>query len=343
MHHERNKHSNAEVIHLFFPNEDNFSRFCRKLKRCKSTFLGCIYQLTHQTIIDILISLATKGCRVEILMDQNSEEFEERKQITINKLLVMSGFKINVSLIESKGLMHNKYCVIDGKLTILGSANWTYQAFSNNFEHISIIKDSKTAKQFTEQFKIIWDQAKQAKFIDSQIIYQPNKNCIEIKQYKQNTFKFKIKRRKFKKKFRKQKQNHKFKQNNKQQENLKIIPEFQFKEIDQNQIPLDLQSIEKQQKMQIINSNKTREEQKQNYIDQVIKSDKNNHTIQDTFYNSNAHQVSTTWQIQNQQLFYPNIIKGSPKQKQVQKKEQNIIIIDDEDVQIITDFSKDIL
>ncbi|CAD8195900.1 unnamed protein product [Paramecium pentaurelia] len=343
MHHERSKHSNAEVIHLFFPNEDNFSRFCRKLKRCKSTFLGCIYQLTHQTIIDILISLATKGCRVEILMDQNSEEFEERKQITINKLLVMSGFKINVSLIESKGLMHNKYCVIDGKLTILGSANWTYQAFSNNFEHISIIKDSKTAKQFTESFKNIWDQAKQAKFIDSQIIYQPNKNCIEIKQYKQNTLKLKIKRRKFKKKFRKQKQNHKFKQNNKQQENLKIIPEFQFKEIDQNQIPLDLQSIEKQQKMQVINTNKTREEQKQNYIDQVIKSDKNNHTIQDTYYNNNVHQVSTTWQIQSQQLFYPNIIKGSPKQKQVQKKEQNIIIIDDEDVQIITDFSKDIL
>ncbi|CAK63856.1 unnamed protein product (macronuclear) [Paramecium tetraurelia] len=349
MHHERSKHSRADLLHLFFPNEDNFSRFCRRLKKCKSTFLGCIYQLTHQTIIDILISLATKGCRVDIIMDLNSEEFEERKQIIINKLLVMSGFKVNVSLIESKGLMHSKFCVIDGKLTMVGSANWTYQAFSNNFEHISIISDTKTAKQFTESFKNIWDQAKQAKFIDSQIVYQPNKNCIEFKSYKKNTLKLRIKKRKFKRRFRQQKQYQRFKSKNKSQEKQRLIPELKVKEIGQYENSKGFQQSDEQQKMQFTNSNKTQdflenlklnEEQKYDYSDFAKKVDNNTHTIKYT-NNNNAHQISTPWLIQNQQLFFPNIIKGPSKQKQSQKKEQNFIIIDDEDVQIITDFSKD--
>ncbi|CAD8200560.1 unnamed protein product [Paramecium pentaurelia] len=343
------KHSTADVQHLFFPNEDNFSRFCRKLKKCKSTFLGCIYLLTHQSIIDIIIQLATQGCRVDIIMDQNSEEFEERKQITINKLLVMSGFKVNVSLIESKGLMHTKYCVIDNKLTILGSANWTYQAFSNNFEHITIIKDSKTAKQFTEQFKNIWDQAKQAKFIESQIIYQPNQNCIEFKQKNRISPRLRISKRKFQMNFRKYKSKKQLKQKNKQnikeKEKEKDIPKFQMIQIEQNQI--QIQQIEEQKTKQVINQKelkdflenlKLNEEKKQYNINQ---NTINNDAIKDTKY-SLIQQESNPWQIQ-QQLFDPNIINNQVKRNETQNKDQNIIIIDeddDEDVQIITDISK---
>ncbi|CAK61746.1 unnamed protein product (macronuclear) [Paramecium tetraurelia] len=337
------KHFTAKVQHLFFPDEDNFTRFCRKLRKCKSTFLGCIYQLTHQTIIDILISLATQGCRVDIIMDQNSEEQEERKKITINKLLVMSGFKVNVSLIESKGLMHTKYCVIDNKITILGSANWTFQAFSNNFEHITIIKDSKTAKQFTEQFKFIWDQAKQAKFIESQVEYLPNQNYVEFESKKRISPRLRIQKRQFKMKFRKYKPKYQQKQKKKQQKKKKQIPQFQQAQVDQKQHQVEIEQIEEQQKRYTFNQLEIKEFFENLKLNEEKKQPNNekNNTIKKSKINFITQDINP-WQIQ-QQLVNPNIIQNSIKRIEPQNKDRNIIIIDeedDEDVQIITDFSK---
>ncbi|CAD8122502.1 unnamed protein product [Paramecium sonneborni] len=344
------KHSQIEVQHLFFPNEDNFSRFQKKLKKCKSTILGCIYQLTHSTIIEILVQLANQGCRVDLIMDQNSDEQDERKKTTIHMLLVMSGFKINISLIENKGLMHSKFCVIDKKITILGSANWTYQAFQNNFEHITIFKDSKTAKLYTEQFRVIWDQAKLAKYIDSQIIYQPNQNCVEFNK-KIVSNKFGIKKRQFKIKFRKQKNSLNYKKKEQQLQNV-TLPQFQQIQIKQNLPLFELSQIEEQKKAQTQHQNeildfleniRLHDEKKQNYSGITIQNE-NQKLLQDN-KNDSSQYDSNPWQMKNQ-LFFPNIIKNSTKHKQIQKQEQNIIIIDDEDVeevQIINDFSKHFL
>ncbi|CAD8202003.1 unnamed protein product [Paramecium octaurelia] len=338
------KHFTAKVQHLFFPNEDNFTKFCRRLKKCKSTFLGCIYQLTHQTIIDILITLATQGCRVDIIMDQNSEEQDERKKITINKLIVMSGFKVNVSLIESKGLMHTKYCVIDNKITILGSANWTFQAFSNNFEHITIIKDSNTAQQFTEQFKFIWDQAKQAKFIESQVVYQPNKNYVEFDSKKSSLPRLRISKRQFKMKFRKYKPNHQQQQKKKQQKKKKKIPQFQKTQVDQNQHQPEMEWMDEQQKTQTFIQHEMKEFFENLKLNEEKKQPNNDQNNASKKFKINfIKQDINPWQIQSQ-LVNPNIIQNPIQRNEPQSKDQNIIIIDEEDdgdVQIITNFSKD--
>ena len=48
--------------------------------------------------------------------------------------------------------MHNKYCVIDEKIVITGSFNWTAKAVSLNHENIVIIRDEYVAKQFKANF-----------------------------------------------------------------------------------------------------------------------------------------------------------------------------------------------
>jgi len=51
-----------------------------------------------------------------------------------------------------KNLMHNKFCVIDGKHVITGSYNWTHRAKSND-ENITVFSDNpEIASRFLKEF-----------------------------------------------------------------------------------------------------------------------------------------------------------------------------------------------
>ena len=51
------------------------------------------------------------------------------------------------------GIMHNKFCVIDNQVVITGSYNWTSNAEFRNEENISIIKDNKTASDYSVKYR----------------------------------------------------------------------------------------------------------------------------------------------------------------------------------------------
>ena len=55
-----------------------------------------------------------------------------------------------------KLLMHNKFCIFDGKALITGSYNWTYSAEMRNAENIIVTDDENVCILFREQFGKLW-------------------------------------------------------------------------------------------------------------------------------------------------------------------------------------------
>jgi len=55
--------------------------------------------------------------------------------------------------------MHQKMAVIDDKVLILGSANWSYSGFGKNYEVVLIEKDKNLAKKYSEFFDNILKKA----------------------------------------------------------------------------------------------------------------------------------------------------------------------------------------
>lgn len=51
------------------------------------------------------------------------------------------------------GIMHDKFCVIDNQVVLNGSYNWTVNAETRNDENVTILKDPKSASDFTVKFK----------------------------------------------------------------------------------------------------------------------------------------------------------------------------------------------
>jgi phosphatidylserine/phosphatidylglycerophosphate/cardiolipin synthase-like enzyme len=55
--------------------------------------------------------------------------------------------------------MHHKFMIIDGKIVVTGSYNWSYSAEEKNDENLVVILSPNTAKLYETEFNRIWSQA----------------------------------------------------------------------------------------------------------------------------------------------------------------------------------------
>lgn len=57
---------------------------------------------------------------------------------------------------ESSYIMHHKYVIIDKKLLMNGSLNWTLQAICGNDDNLMITSQEQLVKQFVDNFESLW-------------------------------------------------------------------------------------------------------------------------------------------------------------------------------------------
>lgn len=109
-----------------------------------------VYWFTNEELFDKLISKLDEGVSVELIIHNdyiNNRESGLSFQNFINK-----GGKFYFS--SSDNPMHNKFCVIDKKVVINGSYNWTYYAEDKNRENVLIIKDEQAVlKDFATEYE----------------------------------------------------------------------------------------------------------------------------------------------------------------------------------------------
>jgi len=130
----------------------------KKIDLAKSTIHISIYNFTHKKIAKKLKNAAKRGVKIEIIFDEKSVRQKQGKSMLhyLAKYKNITVYKLKGKLAKSKkyhGIMHLKMAVIDNKTVIFGSANWTYSAFSNNYELLYINQNYAIAKKFEKYFK----------------------------------------------------------------------------------------------------------------------------------------------------------------------------------------------
>jgi len=132
---------------------------CKNIDLSKKSIKISIYSFTNKKIAKRVKNAAKRGVKVEIIFD--SKESGSKRGKSVIKYLAKYN---NISVYKLKGLpskkkkyfgiMHIKMALIDDKTLIFGSANWTYKAFSKNYETLFITKDYAMAKKFDKFFQI---------------------------------------------------------------------------------------------------------------------------------------------------------------------------------------------
>lgn len=126
-----------------------------RLQESQTSIRLAVAWLTDQKLFDIICEKAKNGIKVELIIanheinQDSSIDFSKLKQNEGSLYWIGKGYKY-------EALMHNKFCIIDNRVLITGSYNWTQKAKSNH-ESITVIEeDDNLILDFNQEFdKII--------------------------------------------------------------------------------------------------------------------------------------------------------------------------------------------
>lgn len=128
---------NQKLEMWFFPDSAKGAEKLKKLIRsAKKSIRVAMFTWTRQDLAEEILAARERGIEVEVALDRHSSENISAK---INKFFLESGIPLFHN--QGGGLLHHKCLIIDGKILVNGSANWTHYAFSRNDDCMVILYD----------------------------------------------------------------------------------------------------------------------------------------------------------------------------------------------------------
>ncbi|XP_034256675.1 uncharacterized protein LOC117654277 isoform X2 [Thrips palmi] len=121
----------------------------------------CLYSLTHPDLENAFLNLLKNGKKVRCVFGmRNDEEDRSVKLLRSEGAFVTVKDRHSPATVPSKFvipylLMHHKFVIVDNRILITGSMNWTTSSFHANWDHIIISTDKFLVSQFVEEFECL--------------------------------------------------------------------------------------------------------------------------------------------------------------------------------------------
>lgn len=137
----------------------------RELSQAQKEILVAVYAFTSEELAWALAKARQRGVKVQVVLDQ---EFDANNESSKRLLLEQQGVPVRrVSGLSAPrrergaGLMHQKFAVIDHKVVLTGSYNWTVSADKFNDENLLIFRDAgPLADDYRKEFLRLWEKKK---------------------------------------------------------------------------------------------------------------------------------------------------------------------------------------
>ena len=123
-------------------------RIILEIQKANQNIFLAMAWFTDRDIASAFIDAKNRSVNVEIILSSNAQN-ETVKQMFRETNINLHAFETG----DERGMMHHKFCLIDNKITINGSYNYSYNASNNNVENIQISDDSNTYRQFLSEFE----------------------------------------------------------------------------------------------------------------------------------------------------------------------------------------------
>lgn len=109
-----------------------------------------MYAFTDSDLAWALVRARERGVEVRVRLDKGQAAGK------YSKSRFLAGRGLAVRLHQGGGLMHHKFAVIDGRVVVTGSYNWTDNAEEENDENALVIADSEVAAVYAAEFERLW-------------------------------------------------------------------------------------------------------------------------------------------------------------------------------------------
>ncbi len=147
----------------FSPQGKCSGHIVREIDKAQKELLVAVYAFTSEDLAKAVVQARKRGVSVQIVLDREFDAANEKSQgkfLESQKIPLrrISGMKPAVPERDA-GLMHQKFSVIDRKIVLTGSYNWTRSADSSNDENLLLFRDAgPLAEEYRKVFFQLWER-----------------------------------------------------------------------------------------------------------------------------------------------------------------------------------------
>ena len=123
------------------------------IQRAERTVDVQMYTFTEQEVIRALQAAQSRGVIVRVLLDPNQSANLKNVDQLINRHIAVKWAPVTLPAI-----MHRKLLIVDGRQALLGSANWTHNAFTRSYEVDVLLDDPAALQRLQALFDSDWQQ-----------------------------------------------------------------------------------------------------------------------------------------------------------------------------------------
>lgn len=139
----------------FSPGGDTGANIRNALDFAQDSADIAVFSFYDTGMAQAVINAHKRGVRVRVLVDR-----VQASQSEVGEMLVKAGVPFRWSKgFEGRGVMHNKFAVLDRRLLMTGSFNWSVNAQDNNFENMFYTASPSYVAGYSVQFDRLFKAA----------------------------------------------------------------------------------------------------------------------------------------------------------------------------------------
>ena len=134
----------------FSPDSPCDLKLIQMIRSAKKSIDMAVYAINRDSLVHHLI-LASKKMPVRIVVDRRQSKGER----SLVPLMIKAGVKLKYG--RQRGVMHNKFTIVDGKMLETGSFNYTNHASESNHENQVYLSNPTIVEKFKLEFENLWE------------------------------------------------------------------------------------------------------------------------------------------------------------------------------------------
>ena len=121
--------------------------------------VAALYRLSNPRLAAALKQARERGLSVRVVLNEN-DHYEENQAARRTLRDCNIAFRILHGRAGDKSKMHHKFAVVDGRIALTGSYNWTLESEERNYENLVVLGESWLVAPFVREFEELWAEGR---------------------------------------------------------------------------------------------------------------------------------------------------------------------------------------
>lgn len=174
---------------LFFPNNISEYKLFSYLVNENNHDIKCNFYDFDDYFYDNLVNYSNNLSHIinfdVVVFEDNKKHFDLVYNLN-NTYFNIKKLNLNLSLLyvtKSRGLMHNKFCIIDQSIVIMGSTNPTLNGLTKNNNNLFIVDSKVLAKNYLDEFNELKTKSKNSYVLNPKINLCNGSICFLVENF----------------------------------------------------------------------------------------------------------------------------------------------------------------